>query len=120
LIAFNQNNSKYNRGGKQSMNLYDFRRNPRRASTCRRRDDRRKINFPFGSPEWVRNIENHYLALPKTNRRHVNRRNEERRAPDRRQQQLSERLRSEIKYSPILLTQEERKLIEDLYNNDLK
>jgi hypothetical protein len=101
------------------MNLNDFRRNPRRSSISRRVNDRRKIPYPFGSPEWVRNIENHYLALPKSNRRHLNRRNEERRAPDRRQQQLSEQLRSEKKYSPILLTQEERKLIEDLYLNDL-
>jgi hypothetical protein len=101
------------------MNLYDFRRNPRRVLTCRRRDDRRKINYPFGSPEWQKNIENYYLAWPKTNRRDANRRNDERRAPDRRQQQLSEQRRSEKKYSPILVTQEERKLIEDLYNNEL-
>ncbi len=101
------------------MNLYDFRRNPRRASMTRREADRRNIPYPFGSPEWVENIKNHYLAWPKSNRRGANRRNHERRTVERRQQQLSDQLRSEKKYSSILLTQEERKLIEDLYLNDL-
>lgn len=101
------------------MNLYDFRRNPRRSSMTRRVDDRRKIPYPFGSPEWLKNIKNHYLAWPTSNRRDVSRRDNERRAPDRRQQELSEQVRSEKKYSPILLTQEERKLIEDLYMSDL-
>lgn len=103
----------------QNMNLYDFRRNPRRTSMTRRMDDRRKIPYPFGSPEWVENIKNHYLAWPKNNRRNANRRSDERRAEERRQHQLSEQSRSEKKYSPILLTQEERKLIEDLYLSDL-
>ncbi|PPK76289.1 hypothetical protein B0F87_104382 [Methylobacter tundripaludum] len=99
------------------MNLYDFRHNPRRASMTRRKTDRRKIPYPFGSPEWVENIKNHYLAWPKSNRRDMSRRSDERRASERRQQLLSEQRRSEKKYSPILLTQEERKLIEDLYLN---
>lgn len=97
------------------MNLYDSRRNSRRLPTTRRIDDRRKIPYPFGSPEWVENIKKHYLAWPKSNRRDANRRNDDRRALDRRQQQLSEQRRSEKKFSMILLTQEERKLIEDLY-----
>lgn len=101
------------------MNLYNFRHNPRRSSMTRRMTDRRKIPYPFGSPEWVENIKNHYLAWPKSNRRNMNRRSDERRAIERRQQLLSEQRRSEKKYSPILLTQEERKLIEDLYLNDL-
>lgn len=100
------------------MNLYDFRRNPRRSSMTRRVDDRRKIPYPFGSREWVENIKKHYLAWPKSNRRDANRRCDERRALERREQQLSEQRRSEKKYSPILLTQEERKLIEDLYLTD--
>ncbi len=101
------------------MNLYDFRRKSRRSSTTRRMDDRRKIPYPFGSPEWVENIKNHYLAWPKANRRDMSRRSNERRAIERRQQLLSEQRRSEKKYSPVLLTQEERKLIEDLYLSDL-
>jgi hypothetical protein len=85
----------------------------------RRADDRRKIPYPFGSREWVENIKNHYLAWPKSNRRDQSRRSDERRALERREQQLSEQRRSEIKYSAILLTQEERKLIEDLYQHDM-
>lgn len=101
------------------MNLYDLRRNPRRSSMTRRMADRRKIPYPFGSPEWEENIKKHYLAWPKSNRRDVNRRSTERRELERRQQQLSEQRRSEKKFSVILLTQEERKLIEDLYMSDL-
>ncbi|HEY8037443.1 MAG TPA: hypothetical protein VIF37_17830 [Methylobacter sp.] len=101
------------------MNLYDLRRNPRRVSMTRRVTDRRKIPYPFGSREWVENIKKHYLAWPKSNRRDMNRRSNERRAMDRRQQQFSEQRLSEKKFSMILLTQEERKLIEDLYLGDL-
>lgn len=101
------------------MNLYDFRRTPRRSSMTRRIADRRQIPYPFGSREWVENIKNHYLAWPKSNRRAQSRRSDERRAAERRIQQLSEQLRSGKKFSPILITQEERKLIEDLYLNDL-
>jgi len=100
------------------MNLYDFRHKSRRSSMTRRMTDRREIPYPFGSPEWVENIKNHYLAWPKSNRRNLSRRNDERRATERRQQLLSEQRRSEMKYSPILLTQEERKLIENLYLSD--
>lgn len=101
------------------MNLYDLRRTPRRSSMTRRITDRREIPYPFGSREWVENIKNHYLAWPKSNRRDTSRRNNERRAAERRLEQLSEQRRSEKKYSTILLTREERKLIEDLYLNDL-
>jgi hypothetical protein len=67
----------------------------------------------------VENIKEHYLAWPKSNRRNIGRRSNERRVIGRRLHQLSEQRRSEIKYSSLLLTQEERKLIEDLYLGDL-
>lgn len=101
------------------MNLYDYRRKPRRSVMTRRIDDRREIPHPFGSPEWVENIKNHYLAWPISDRRAMSRRSDERRAVERRQLSLSEQSRSEKKYSPVLLTQEERKLIEDLFLCDL-
>lgn len=101
------------------MDLYDYRHNSRRTSISRRKADRRIAPYPFGSPEWIENVKKNYVAWPKTNRRDANRRCHERRESDRRQQLLSEQLRSEKKYSPILLTEEERKLIEDLYLSDL-
>lgn len=100
------------------MNSYDFRRNLRRSSTSRRIADRRKIPYPYDSPEWIENVKDNYLVWPKSNRRNLNRRSSQRRLPDRRQQQLSEQRRSEKKFSSILLTQEEIKLIEDLYLSD--
>lgn len=101
------------------MNLYDLRRDSRRSVATRRVADRRKIPYPFGSKEWIENIKEHYLAWPKFNRRKTDRRGNERRTPERREQQLSEQSRSEKKFSTILLTEEERKLIEDLYLSDL-
>lgn len=101
------------------MNLYDLRHQPRRSTTTRRSADRRQIPYPFGSAEWIANIKKYYLAWPKVNRRNHSRRADERRSHERRLQQLSEQRRSEKKFSMILLTQEERKLIEDLYLSDL-
>jgi hypothetical protein len=102
------------------MNLYDYRRNSRRTSMTRRTADRRTAPYPFGSPEWIENVKKNYVAWPKSDRRDVNRRSNERRALDRRYQQLSEQRRSEQKHSRILLTQEERQLIEDLYLSDFE
>lgn len=101
------------------MNLYDLRRQPRRATATRRLADRRQISYPFGSAEWIENIKKYYLAWPKANRRDHSRRADERRVQERRLHQLSEQCRSEKKFSRILLTAEERKLIEDLYLSDL-
>ncbi len=101
------------------MNLYDLRHQPRRSTATRRHADRRQIPYSFGSAKWIENIKKYYLAWPKTNRRTNSRRADERRAHERRLQQLSEQGRSEKKFSMILLTQEERKLIEDLYLSDL-
>jgi len=97
------------------MNLYDYRRKSRRTVMTRRIDDRREIPYPFGSPEWVDNIKNQYLAWPIADRRIMSRRSDERRVVERRQHLLSDQDRSKKKYSPVLLTQEERKLIEDLF-----
>jgi hypothetical protein len=101
------------------MDIYDLRRNPRRVSMTRRMTDRREISYQFGSQEWVNNIKKHYLAWPKLNRRDMDRRGDDRRVMDRRLQQFSEQRLSEKKFSTILLSQEERKLIEDLYLSDL-
>ena len=102
------------------MNLYDLRSNSRRICMARRRADRRTTPYSFGSPEWVENVKNNYIAWPKSNRRGSIRRRDERRAPERRHQQLSDQQRSEQKYSRVLLTQEERRLIEDVFMSDFE
>ncbi|MFZ2311112.1 MAG: hypothetical protein WAV82_00685 [Methylobacter sp.] len=102
------------------MHIYDLRRGPRRTSMPRRTANRRTAPYPFGSPEWIENVKKNYVDWPKSDRRDVNRRSNERRAPDRRHQHFAEQRRSELKYSQILLTKEERQLIEDLYMSDFE
>jgi hypothetical protein len=97
------------------MYINDLRRNPRRRTT-----DRRTAPYPFGSPEWIENVKKNYVDWPKSDRRNVNRRNNERRAPDRRYQHFAEQRHSEQKYSQILLTKEERRLIEDIFMSDFE
>lgn len=101
------------------MSTYDLRKDSRRASITRRLTDRRITPYSFGSVEWIENIKNNYLAWPKAERRESCRRENERREAERRLQQFTEQRRSEIKHSPLILTQEERRLIEDLYRIDL-
>lgn len=97
------------------MMLHESRKNCRRSTETRREDDRRIVHYLFGTQDWIDNIKNHYLSWPKLDRRENVRRNLERRAIDRRLKQLTEQDRSAIQYSQVLLTQEERKLIADIY-----
>jgi len=101
------------------LHINEMRSNTRRSTTDRRISDRRIISYPFGSPEWLANIEASYLYCPKYDRRKFNRRGIERRSLDRRQQQLSEYDSRDKRYHQLVLTREERKLIEDLYLSDL-
>lgn len=101
------------------MNIINLRKDPRRAVQTRRVADRRTVPYAFGSPEWIDNIKQNYLAWPVQDRRLETRRSDERRNPDRRSQQMSEQRRSEKKYSRIILTREELQLIEDLYMSDI-
>jgi len=96
----------------------DVRNSPRRSNESRRVSDRRTTPYPFGSEEWVENVKANYHVWPKTDRRQDCRRSADRRAFDRRQRQLNDQQRSTQKYSNILLTHEELKLIEELYKND--
>lgn len=101
------------------MNIIDLRKSLRRSSLTQRVSDRRKIPYVFGSPEWLEYLKKNNLESPKFNRRKAESRNDKRRIPDRRQQFNNESIRSEKKYARIFLTRAERKLIEDLYLNDL-
>jgi hypothetical protein len=102
------------------MNIIDLRKSLRRSLTTQRKEDRRKVPYEFGSPEWLDYIKNNHMDCPKFNRRQADRRTEKRRLPDRRQQHDAEPNRSEKKYARIFLTPAEKKLIEDLYLNDLE
>lgn len=99
------------------MDVYDSRKKSRRATNVRRIAERRTVAYPFASPEWVANIKKNYLSWPKVDRRINNRRTDERRSLDRRLHQYSEQRRSEQKYSKILLTQEERNSIAEIYRD---
>jgi hypothetical protein len=102
------------------MNIIDLRKSLRRSSITQRIADRRKVPYEFGSPEWLEYIKNNHVDCPKYNRRKADRRTDKRRLPDRRQHYNAEPIRSEKKYARIFLTPAERKLIEDLYLNDLE
>jgi hypothetical protein len=102
------------------MNIIDLRKSLRRSSTTQRIVDRRKVPYEFGSPEWLEYIKNNHVDYPKFNRRKADMRTDKRRFPDRRQQYVAEPIRSDKKYARIFLTPAERKLIEDLYLNDLE
>ncbi len=102
------------------MNIIDLRKSLRRSSLTQRVSDRRKIPYVFGSPEWLEYLKKNNLESPKFNRRKAERRNDKRRIPDRRQQFNNESIRSEKRFARIFLTRAERKLIEDLYLNDLE
>jgi len=100
------------------MNIIDLRKNLRRSSITQRIADRRKVPYEFGSPEWLEYMKKNHLTRPEVNRRKADRRNDKRRLPDRRQH-VAESAHSEKKYARIFLTPAERKLLEDLYLNEL-
>ena len=102
------------------MNIIDLRKSLRRSLVTQRKEDRRKVPYEFGSLEWLEYIRINNLDCPKYDRRKGERRNDKRKLPDRRAQHSAEPIHSEKKYARIFLTPAERKLIEDLYLNDLE
>ena len=102
------------------MNIIDLREGLRRSLITQRVLDRRKVPYEFGSPEWLAYIKNNHVDCPKVNRRNADRRNDKRQLPERRQQHVAAPIQSEKKYARIFLTPAEKKLIEDLYLNDLE
>ncbi|MGR9115616.1 MAG: hypothetical protein ACU85E_07605 [Gammaproteobacteria bacterium] len=80
----------------------------------RRVKERRGIDYPFGSPEWIERVQQEHYLWPKQDRR-----NNERRMHDRRQKSRhfmngrKASSRNSIK-SQDLLTEEEKKLLNEL------
>ena len=99
------------------MTIYNERQYKKRFEKCRRVTERRDESLIFGSFAWVENIKKNYLAWPKFDRREVNRRDYVRRIFQQTEEQISEKNRAEEELSPLLLTQEEKTMIMDLYLN---
>jgi hypothetical protein len=101
------------------LNINELRHKTRRVSATRRNTDRRVASYVFSSPEWQANIEANYAYCPKFERRQLTRRDDERRSLDRRQHAVSNYTPSDKRAPQLVLTREERRLIEDLYLCDL-
>jgi hypothetical protein len=100
--------------------IFDRRNADRRSDKGRCKDDRRKVPHQFGSPEWLKFITKNHLDCPRFDRRNAGRRSDKPRLPDRRDQYIAEPIYSKKKYVRIFLTRAEKKIIEDLYLNDLQ
>ena len=96
------------------------RRSESRRTSDRRSNNRRVISYEFGSPEWIDNIQNNYLVWPKEERRKEDRRKSERRANERRSLILKNfNDRSRYKAPSHLLSEEERKAIDEMFNENI-
>ncbi len=62
----------------------------------------------------------HYLAWPASDRRQTDKRDHDRREFDRRQQQTIEHTYAQSKHPKLVLTREEKMLIEDLFLCDFE
>ena len=83
-------------------------RNDTRKASERRRQDRRQVDYDFGSAQWIEHIKNHYAAWPKTERRQQNRRSGERRQCQSDNESLSD-------YKSSRLTEEEEIFFDNLF-----
>lgn len=101
------------------MSRLNLRHNANRSSTIRRMSDRRNLPYPFGSKEWLENIEIHQLACPKTDHRKAERRDNDRRSQERRLSRVSDQSRSEINDTQLSLSPEERLMIQNLYTSEV-
>ena len=90
-----------------------------RDSSERRVNDRRQVDYEFGSPEWIEHVKKNYVAWPKVDRRQATRRTAERRQDGSQSQHLSNSSNPlEIDYSSDLLTQDERIFFDNLFKKD--
>lgn len=74
--------------------------------------DLRKVPYEFGSPEWLDYMKRNNIDCPEFDRRKADKCKDD-------QQPLTEADSPEKKQVRLLLTPEERKLIQDMYLNDL-
>lgn len=83
----------------------------------RRLEDRRKVDYKFGSPEWITYVKKTYAAWPKEDRRQAIRRDGERRQG---QQEPTNTDHIHHDYSSDLLTDEEKLFFDNLFLNGNK
>lgn len=84
-------------------------RNDSRKSSERRKQDRRQVDFEFGTEQWIDYVKINYMAWPKADRRL-----QSRRAGERRQQTASE---SRMDYKSSRLTEEEEIFFDNLFKD---
>lgn len=97
-------------------------RQKNRRQTERRGKERRVILHSFGSPEWISAIQENYLLWPKYDRRNKDRRCESRRKRGSRRVQSISRSESAdyTKKMYDLLTAEEKRMLKELAQSDIK
>ncbi|MDF1582704.1 MAG: hypothetical protein RQ733_04850 [Methyloprofundus sp.] len=99
--------------------IYNNFRQKSRRRVERRTKERRTINAAFNSIEWIKSIRDNYFLWPKKDRRKQDRRHQGRRQNLRRGNKLSHSTASmRTKKSLDLLTDEEKKMLSQLTNND--
>ncbi len=95
--------------------IYSNYRQKSRRHFERRAEERRIINAPFNSVEWIKAIRSNYFLWPKKDRREQDRRNQGRRQDLRRKNNLSHSTSSmRAKKSLDLLTDEEKQMLSQL------
>lgn len=94
------------------MNIIDLRKKLLQSSTDRRvYVDRRKVPYPFGSPEWKEYMKNNRLDCMEEDRRKIIRREADKNL-------TGKTTDSEKPYRRIFLTPNEKKLLQDIYLTD--
>jgi len=81
----------------------------------RRMQDRRQVDFEFGSAQWIQLVKKNYVAWPKSDRRKMSRRDGERRLKDPNPLQIHNHSSD---YSSDMLTEEEWLYFNDLFMQD--
>jgi len=81
-------------------------RSSSRQRSERRNQDRRKVNSPFGSKEWIEAVKAKYAFWPKYDRREDERRSARRR--------LKQTNRVASRYQELSITDEERQMLVEL------
>ncbi|WP_305908974.1 hypothetical protein Q9L42_007975 [Methylomarinum sp. Ch1-1] len=105
------------------MSSDDSRQHSSRRQHERRIKERRAVEYPFGSAEWIRRIQQENLLWPKYDRRCNDRRQHDRRQQDRRANNRS--LKSRRRLAPSqpfkdhnILTDEEKQMLRELMSRD--